>query len=136
MLRVAKQKFVLLIGDSKNRLNTVFTFLLENNKSLQDCIFNENPSIVQTHCDLLFDVIFKTYQSDPKSFIESLYKEKDASGTDLFDNCARLIENLLNIFPKVNSKLVNRSIPILYVRYTNIKNIKFHFFKSLIFSSF
>lgn len=117
MLKVAKEKFVLLIADSKNRLNTIFKFLLENQKSLHDCIFNESHSIVQTHCELLFDVISKTYQSDPKSFIESLYREKDVSASDLYENCARLIENLLNIFPKVNAKLVNRSIPILYVSY-------------------
>lgn len=115
MLKVAKEKFVLLIGDSQNRLNTVFKFLLENQKSVHDCIFNETPSIVQTHCELLYDVIFKTYQSDPKSFMQSLYKEKDTLDSNLYDQCARLIENLINIFPKVNSKLVNRTIPILYV---------------------
>ena len=115
MLIVAKEKFVLLIGDSKNRLNTVFRFLLENQKSVHDCIFNESPSIVKTHCELLFDVILKTYQSDKRNFLESLYKEKDESASDLYENCARLIENLINIFPKVNSKLVNRTIPILYV---------------------
>ena len=118
MLKVAKEKFVLLIADSKDRLNTVFRFLLENQKSMHDCIFNESQSIVQTHCELLNDVISKTYQSDPKSFIESLYKEKDVSASNLYDNCARLIDNLLNLFPKVNAKLVNRTIPILYVSFS------------------
>ena len=115
MLKVAKEKFILLIGDSTNRLNTVFKFLLENQKSVHDCIFNESLSIVETHCELLFDAISKTYQSDPKRFLESLYRTKEDSTCDLYDNCTSLIQNLLNIFPKVIGKLVNRTIPILYV---------------------
>ncbi len=115
MLKVAKEKFVLLLGDSKFRLNIVFKFLLENQKSVHDCLFNETSSIVQTHCELLYEVINKTYQSNPKNFLESLYSDKTTSINDLYDNCARLVENLLNIFPKVNSKLINRTVPILYV---------------------
>jgi len=115
LLKVAKEKFVLLLGDSKFRLNIVFKFLLENQKSVHDCLFNETSSIVQTHCELLYEVINKTYQSNPKNFLESLYSDKTTSINDLYDNCARLVENLLNIFPKVNSKLINRTVPILYV---------------------
>lgn len=121
MLKVAKDKFVLLIGESKFRLSTVFKFLLDNEKSLNDCLFNETPSIVQSHCELLYDVIYKTYNSNPKSFIKSLYKDKsETANPDLYDNCARLLESLLSLFPKVSPKLVNRTAPILYV------NLKFN----------
>lgn len=123
MLKIAKEKLILLIGDSKNRLNTVFKFLLENEKSLHDCIFNETTSIVQTHCELLYDLISKTYMTDSKSFIDALNKEKDGLESDLYSNCTRLIDNLINLFPKVNSKLVNRTIPILYVNF-NSNNLK------------
>lgn len=125
MLKVAKEKLVLLLADSKFRLNTVIKFLLENQKSVHDCLFNETPSIVQTHCELLFEVINKTYQSNPRSFLESLYRDKSVTIGDLYDNCARLIETLLNIFPRVNAKLVNRSVPILYVKNFLLFNLIF-----------
>lgn len=115
MLKVAKEKFVLLVGDSKFRLNTFFKFLLENQKLVQDCLFNETSSIVQTHCELLFELINKTYLTNPKGFMESLNRDQSITISDLYDNCAKFIESLIKIFPKVNSKLVNRTIPILYV---------------------
>ena len=131
---MAKDKFINLIGSSENRLNSVFRFLLENQKCLNDCLFNEAQGIVNIHCEMLYEIIYKTYQSNPLSFISSLRKDlSETNDLDLYDNCAKIIEHILSFFPKVSSKLVNRTSPILNVLIFLTINFFLLFFYTIFF---
>ena len=116
-MKIAKEKFVILLGDNKFRINTFIKYLIDNPKTLQDCLFHESSSIVSTHCELIYDAINQAYQINPKNIMEYLNrKNEEVSDIDeLSQNAGKLFEILLAFFPKINSKLTNRTFPLLYV---------------------
>ena len=109
---------MILLGDNKFRLNTLIKYLLENQKNLQDCLFHESSSIVSTHCELIYDVFNKVFEANQKNVMDYLNRknEEDFISDELSQNAGKLFEILLGFFPKINSKLTNRTYPLLYVR--------------------
>jgi len=116
-LKIAKDKFVILLGENKFRINTFIKYLIENPKNLQDCLFHESSAIVSTHCELIYDAINKAYQINPKNIMDYLNRkdEEISNIEELSQNTGKLFEILLGFFPKINSKLTNRTYPLLYV---------------------
>jgi hypothetical protein len=118
-LKIAKDKFVILLGDNKFRINTFVKYIIDNPKCLQDCLFHESSAIVSTHCELIYDTFNKAYQINSNNIMDYLRrKDEDISNIEeLSYNAGKLFEILLGFFPKINSKLTNRTYPLLYVSY-------------------
>jgi hypothetical protein len=116
-LKIAKDKFVILLGENKFRINTFIKYLIDNPKSLQDCLFHESNAIVSTHCELIYDAFNKAYQINSNNIIHYLKRKEDdiSNIEELSYNTGRLFEILLGFFPKINGKLTNRTYPLLYV---------------------
>jgi hypothetical protein len=116
-LKIAKDKFVILLGDNKFRINTFVKYLIDNPKSIQDCLFHENSGIISTHCELIYEAFNKAYLLNPNNVMRYLNRKDDVpEGIDeLSINSAKLFEHLLLFFPKINNKLTNRTYPLLCV---------------------
>ena len=108
---------MILLGDNKFRINTFVKYLIDNPKTLQDVLFHERSSIISTHCELIYDAINQAYQINTKNFMDYLNRKNEevADIDELSQNAGKLFEIILGFFPKINSKLTNRTFPLLYV---------------------
>lgn len=122
-MKIAKEKFVILLGNNKFRINIFVKYLLDNPKCIQDCLFHESSAIISTHCELIYDVFNKAYNINSKNLMSYLNRKDDNEIQEDLDelsiNAARLFEHLLAFFPKINNKLTNRTYPLLYVKFKN-----------------
>lgn len=97
-------------------------YLIENQKNLQDSIFHESPEVSTTHITLMFNAIINAYRLNKENFMKYLNRKSDEEISkenidDLSQNSGKLLEILLEFFPKLNPKLTNKSGPLCSVSF-------------------
>ena len=91
----------------------VFNYLSDNLQSLKTNILNESFFIIDTHTELLFELVrlaFKVLQ--PNDFEEFI---KMSETNKLAKDLLNVLDLIVNLFPKLPNNIVCKSLPILKV---------------------
>lgn len=111
LLKTAKNKFIHILELSPGSLGSVFNYFTEHLKNVYDSLINENIHIVNVHSELLFDVIEKAYQANPSEFLKAI--SSNSSRNNFYDNVIKLIDFIINIFPRVPGRYFTKTGPVL-----------------------
>lgn len=111
LLKTAKDKFIHILELSPNSLSSVFEFYNDNYKALINCLLNENGYIVAIHSEILFQVIEKAFKDNQEEFMKAAFS--DDSENPLYINLIRLLDSIINLFPRIPSKFVNKVSPMI-----------------------
>lgn len=122
LLKTAKDKFLNLVELCPSSLPIVFEYYNENLKLYLECILNDNPIIIQTHCEMLFQLISLAYNKNPKEFMRAAIRKTEEPILEIYSNIIKLIELTISLFPKMPNKYVSKVGPLLKL-FKNIANI-------------
>jgi len=112
LLRPAVEKYIAIIENNPDCLLISFDFILDNKKLVLDALFNDDVFIVKTNATMLNKLIEIGYSYDPTIFRECVVElnEHSISGKTI-----KLCDFLLELFPRIQSKYVNKIYPLYEV---------------------
>lgn len=110
LLGTAKEKFLHILDLSPHSLKAVFHYLIDNLKLVSEVLLNENPNIVQNHAELLSELIKRVFG-----------KTSSEEEVENFEKAKRILEFVVDLFPRIPGRLVPKIGPILQVNFLTLR---------------
>jgi hypothetical protein len=113
LLKPAKDKFIHMIQNQPVCLIPVWDYIGRHHKQLHDLILNENELVIINNIEMLYQLFKFAYEESPENFLEASRSSEYAE--NIYGNAIKTLDFIINIFPKVPGRMVNRTGPIMKV---------------------